>query len=111
MIPYIIHGSDPTVVLKMEENFTLLRKKIENGLIQSLVKKYFIDNTHGVRTIITPDHIFTEMLKMEENEYLKALSQKLTVQDISALQQEVKLQYFFNYFSAQTYKLVKYLFL
>lgn len=79
MIPFIIHGSDPTIVLKMDENFEKLRRRIDEGLIQKLVKKYFLDNTHGVRTIVTPDNLFTDYMKVEENEFLKQAKENLTI--------------------------------
>lgn len=89
MIPFIIHGYDPTVVLKMEESFEKLRRKIDEGLIQKLVKKYFIDNTHAIRTIVTPDNLFTDYMKVEKTEYLKTVKENLTIQDIDFLKQEV----------------------
>ncbi|KAL4482884.1 hypothetical protein ABPG74_018910 [Tetrahymena malaccensis] len=88
MIPFIIHNKDPTVVLKMEESFEKLRRKIDEGLIQQLVKKYFLNNNHGIRTIITPDNLFTDYVKIEETDYLKTVQERMTIQDIDFLQKE-----------------------
>lgn len=53
------------------------------------MKKYFIDNTHAIRTIVTPDNLFTDYMKVEKTEYLKTVKENLTIQDIDFLKQEV----------------------
>ena len=54
----------------MEEHFNQLKKKLEKVYLEKIVNKYFINNTHAIRTIMTPDSLYTDTLKREENEFL-----------------------------------------
>jgi len=74
----------------MEEHFKELKKKLEKGYLQKIVNKYFINNTHAIRTVMTPDILYTDTLKREESEFLQEKLETLTVQDTDFIQKDVQ---------------------
>jgi len=61
------HRGDPIALLDMDAALTGLHEKIQKpDFIQSLIKKWFIDNTHHVRLIMKPDpHLHTRIQTAE----------------------------------------------
>ncbi|UTA46497.1 insulinase family protein [Simiduia sp. 21SJ11W-1] len=73
------HRGDPMTLLNLEPALAALREKIQvPGYVQSLVKKWLLDNTHRVRLVMTPDHKQAEREAAEERARLDALKARLS---------------------------------
>ncbi len=49
-----LYGGDPLMHLKYEETFAFLKSQLDTGYFESLVKRYFLDNSHRAIVIMSP---------------------------------------------------------
>jgi Zn-dependent M16 (insulinase) family peptidase len=64
LLKYWLYGKDPIELLKYSNYFDFFKKKaLETQYFENLITKYFVDNTHCVRSRFAPD---SELLTSEE---------------------------------------------
>ncbi len=49
-----LYGGDPLMHLKYEETFAFLKSQLDTGYFESLVKRYFLDNSHQAIVVMSP---------------------------------------------------------
>lgn len=68
------HGGDPVRHLRLDEDLAKLRRDMRaGGLFEGRIKKYFLDNPHRVRFVLSPDQTMAE----KENERVAAELEKI----------------------------------
>ena len=73
------HGCNPETNLKLHESFSSLRKKLQDPyFLPSLIRKYFVVNTHMVRVTMIPDQDLEAKERQEEQEHLHRIKHTLT---------------------------------
>jgi Zn-dependent M16 (insulinase) family peptidase len=73
------HGGNPESGLMIHSLFEELRNKVNNPrYLPELIKKYFLDNTHSVRLVLTPSKDISAQENAEERKKLDAIEAKLT---------------------------------
>ncbi len=89
---WLYDDNAPFMHLEANEVFASLRKKIDTGYFEELIKKYLIDNTHGSVLVFKPKKGLTEKKDKELAdklaEFKKSMSQKeleTMVEDTAAL--------------------------
>lgn len=55
-----LYGDDPNGALRYEEDLAKLKRGLNEGYFEKLVKKYFLDNTHKVLMTLAPDKTFAK---------------------------------------------------
>jgi Zn-dependent M16 (insulinase) family peptidase len=76
------HGCDPKHALKVHSLFKTLLQKVEDPFyLPSLLKQYFLDNTHRVRIAMLPDPNLAQKELEEEKALLKSMQNKLSEEE------------------------------
>ncbi|MEM1282722.1 MAG: insulinase family protein [Chlamydiota bacterium] len=92
-----LHGANPNEGLCIHSLFKRLKEKIKEDerYFEKLIQKYFIDNNHFLRVVMTPDPKLPEKEAEQEEERLKTTKEKLSKQDLDEIfNQEKQLQEF-----------------
>lgn len=55
-----LYGDDPTAYLRYEDDLAAIKRGLNEGWFEGLVKKYFLDNPHKVLMTLTPDKTFAK---------------------------------------------------
>jgi Zn-dependent M16 (insulinase) family peptidase len=80
------HRGDPIALLDMDAALTCLHEKIKQpDFIQSLVKKWLLDNNHRVRLVMKPDTQLNKRVQQAEIDRLATLKSELTDADKQAI--------------------------
>jgi len=69
----LIYDDDPLEQLKYEKALMYIKNSIADGYFESLIQKYFLDNTHGSQVILYPE----EGLSEREDENIKKKLRKI----------------------------------
>ena len=80
-----LYGGDPFEHFRYDIIFRKLREGIENGCFNTLINKYFINNTHKSLLILKPDKTLLSRKEKEVEEKLKAMKESLTKDEIKDL--------------------------
>ncbi|BFM11947.1 insulinase family protein [Simiduia litorea] len=73
------HRGDPMTLLNLEPALAELREKIKQpSYVQTLVKKWLLNNSHRVRLVMTPDHSQAEAEALAERQKLATLKASLS---------------------------------
>ncbi|MDF2614981.1 MAG: Peptidase associated domain protein [Clostridia bacterium] len=80
-----LYGGDPFAYLRYEENLEKIKKKAEKGYFEELIKKYFLENTHRVFTVLEPSKTLEEEKQVIREKMLKRYKKSLTTQQIAKL--------------------------
>ncbi len=72
-----LHDASPFVNFMYDEIFDGSKKACSEGLLQQLLKDYFIDNTHKVHLILVPDENFNEKKQSVIDEELRKYEESL----------------------------------
>jgi len=86
------HGVNPEEGIKIHTQFDNLHKKLEEDpeYFEKLTKKYLLDNTHFVRVVMQPDPTMAQRELEQEQHELKAIKEKLTIDEINKLIEQAK---------------------
>lgn len=80
------HRGDPIALLDMDAALKSLHEKIKQpGFIQSLVKKWLLDNNHRVRLVMKPDTQLSARVQQAEVAHLARLKAELTEAEKQAI--------------------------
>lgn len=80
------HRGDPIALLDMDAALTGLHEKIQQpDFIQSLVRKWLLDNNHRVRLVMKPDTQLNKRIQQAEIDRLAKLKAELTGADKQAI--------------------------
>ena len=84
---WLYDDNKPFIHVEANETFAALRKKVETGYFEGLVKKYLIENPHKSLVVLLPKKGLTEQREKALREQLAAYKEQLSeeeVQDIIA---------------------------
>ncbi len=74
MIGSWLHGGDPARILQLDADLADLNEKINSGpFLENYVQRWFIDNPHRIRMVLSPDQ---EKAEKEEERVTAELSQR-----------------------------------
>lgn len=82
---WLYDDSKPFIHVEANETFTALRKKVDTGYFETLVKDYLIDNPHKSIVVLLPKKGLTEKREKELKEQLAAYKAGLSEEDLEAL--------------------------
>ncbi|GAB4184572.1 MAG: insulinase family protein [Simkaniaceae bacterium] len=83
------HGCPPENGLRIHTLFdTILQRIKDPGYLPSILQKYFLDNKHYVRTVFSPDPGLSEKEHSEEENWLKEIRSKLSLEDLKRIKEE-----------------------
>ncbi len=69
-----LHGGDPERILQLDADFEHLRKEIAAGrFLENRIRQYFLDNSHRVRLVLTPDRQKAQQEEQRIRQELAAL--------------------------------------
>ena len=76
-----LHGGDPLRYMEYDEDFAALRKMMDEGGFEELVKEMFDAGQGLVSLLALPDYGEGDRLRAEENERLEAVAKSWTAED------------------------------
>lgn len=83
------HGGDPVRHLRLEEDLAALRDRMaEGGFFEKMIRHYFLDNTHRVLFVLSPDAHMAEKEELRVREALDAIRAGLTPEDLDRINQD-----------------------
>ncbi len=85
------HGCKPEDALKIHSLFEEINKKIKDpAYLPGFIQKFFLDNSHFVRLIITPDPQLGAEEKKEEENHLERIKASLSEKEIFEILKQTK---------------------
>lgn len=82
---WLYDDNKPFIHVEANETFTALRKKVDTGYFEALVKDYLIDNPHKSIVVLLPQKGLTEKREKALKEQLAAYKAGLSEADLEAL--------------------------
>lgn len=82
-----LYGGDPVKMLEFAPVYASLRKKVEEGWFETLLKQLFLENPHCARVMLLPDAELGEKRKAAEEAALAALQASWTEQQCKAVRE------------------------
>lgn len=90
-----LYGGDPNAYLRYEDDLAAIKRGLDSGYFEGLVKKYFLDNPHKVLMTLAPDKTFAKRRDDAQAAKLAAVKATLTpaqIDDIIATTAKLKLR-------------------
>lgn len=84
------HGGDPLKVLQFEEDLEAIRKGLDAGYFENLIRCHLLENPHRVRFVLAPDAEKQRRMDAEERQTLDALAASLTPADMESIRKEAE---------------------
>ena len=79
-VPYVFFAGDPYLGLEFEKPLANVKEGLENGLLEDIIKKDFIDNNFALMTVLQPEQGLekerSEKIKQELADYKASLSEE-----------------------------------
>lgn len=85
-----LHGEDPFEPLTFSDELQVLREKITTDYFEQLLKTHFIDNTHTVTVVATPDQTLEQNQEKATSEKLIALQASLSEDNLDSIKKHAK---------------------
>jgi len=85
---WLYDENEPFMHLEANAVFAQLRKKIDGGYFEGLIKKYLLDNSHGSVLIYVPKKGLTEKKDKELEEKLRGFKKSLSKEELEAMAAE-----------------------
>lgn len=82
---WLYDDDKPFIHVEALDTFEFLKKNIDTGYFEELIRKYVLDNSHGSVVIVTPEKGRTARLDKELEEKLKAYKESLTKEELEQL--------------------------
>lgn len=82
---WLYDENEPFMHLEANAVFAQLRKKIDGGYFEGLIKKYLLDNSHGSVLIYVPKKGLTEKKDKELEEKLRRFKKSLSKEELEAM--------------------------
>ena len=90
-----LYGGDPNAYLRYEDDLAAIKRGLDEGLFEGVVKKYFLDNPHKVLMTLAPDKTFAKRRDAAQAAKLAEVKATLTpaqVEEIISTTQKLKLR-------------------
>ena len=90
-----LYGGDPNAYLRYEEDLAAIKRGLDEGLFEGIIKKYFLDNPHKVLMTLAPDKTFAKKRDAAQAEKLAAIKSTLTpaqIEEIISTTKQLKLR-------------------
>ena len=88
MVPYCLHGGEPTSVFKLDEFASRLRQEFDDGVFEKMIRRHLIDNKHQLRLTSLPSEEHANKEQMAEQKQLSMLQEVLTEQEKQSIVSE-----------------------
>ena len=85
-----LYGGDPLMHLEYEETFTFLKKAVEEGYFEKLIRDYLLDNPFEAVIIVSPKRNLTAMEDEKLRKKLEAYKNSLSAEEIQKIVRETK---------------------
>lgn len=85
-----LYDGDPIAYLNLDSDMNNLRDKVQSGYLQTLVKKYLVDNKHASLVVLKPVPGLEEKKETELKSKLAKIKNSLSKEDINKIVQETK---------------------
>ncbi len=85
MLDTWVYGGDPSLGLKYEVLLTNVRRKLDTGAAEELLREVFISNKSAVRLNLLPSKSLSAQRAQKENEYLQEIKASLGDEGLSEL--------------------------
>ncbi|MDO4326094.1 MAG: insulinase family protein [bacterium] len=85
-----LYDGDPMMHLEYQQTFDFLKKAVNEGYFESLIREYLLDNPFEAVIVVTPERNLTEKKDEAVAQALAAYKESLTPEQIRALIQQTK---------------------
>lgn len=85
-----IHGGEPSLALKFDSLISRFLSKLDEGLLENTIKKYFLENRHRVRITLAPDPELDRKQREMENKKLEKIKAGLSPSDYKRMIQDAE---------------------
>lgn len=85
-----IYDKDPLLYLNLESSLDEFKKKVDKGYLQTLIKKYFINNNHTSLVVLKPKAGLQEVNEAKVKEKLAKIKEGLSNKEINEIIKENK---------------------
>ena len=85
-----LYGGDPLMHLEYEETFAFLKKAVEEGYFEKLIRDYLLDNPFEAVIIVSPKRNLTAMEDEKLRKKLEAYKNSLSAEEIQKIVRETK---------------------
>ncbi|MCW7753126.1 insulinase family protein [Desulfobotulus sp. H1] len=82
------HGGDPLKVIQFEEDLESIRRELEHGYFENLIRHYLLDNPHRVRFMLAPDTDKQRIMEEQERRELDELAVSLSEEEKDRIREE-----------------------
>ncbi len=87
---WLYDDNKPFIHVEANETYAVLKKKIEEGYFEELIRKYLLDNEHGCIVVLTPEKGLTAKRDKALADKLQAYKETLSVKEIERIVEETK---------------------
>lgn len=85
-----LYDGDPMIHLEYQQTFDFLKKAVNEGYFENLIREYLLDNPFEAVIVVTPERNLTEKKDEAVAQALAAYKESLTPEQIRALVQQTK---------------------
>ncbi len=85
-----LYGGDPLMHLRYEETFRFLKDQLDTGYFESLIKRYFLDNSHRAIVVMSPQPGLAEEREEALAARLSAYKASLSPAEVERLIQDTE---------------------
>lgn len=85
-----LYEGNPTIYLEFEKSLETIKKSINDGYFEKLIKKYFVDNKHSSIVVLQPKAALDEEIAQGTKKALADYKKSLSEAQIEALVQKTK---------------------
>jgi hypothetical protein len=90
MDSWLYDDDQPFIHIQALETFDEIKKELDEGLFENIIKKYFLDNNHGSVISLVPKRGLQEQIEQREADGLKAYRSKLTKGELEEIIADTK---------------------
>jgi hypothetical protein len=86
-----LHGGDPVRHLQLDQDLARLRQSMaDGGFFEGIIRKYFLDNPHRVRFVLSPDKTLAEREARQVREELDRVAKGLGPEEVAAIEADTR---------------------
>ncbi|MGN1156761.1 MAG: insulinase family protein [Agathobacter sp.] len=90
MDSWLFDDMEPFMYLELLDTFAFLKEQVGTGYYEDIIRKYLLDNTHGVVVSLEPEKGLTQQVEEELEAKLAAFKETLSDEELDAMIEETK---------------------
>ena len=90
MDSWLFDDMEPFMYLELLDTFAFLKEQVGTGYYEDIIRKYLLDNTHGVVVSLEPEKGLTQQVEEELEAKLVAFKATLSDEELDAMIEETK---------------------